>query len=158
METPAMTIHYAVAVDGIVIGSRSSASGRQYTHAVVVDEGAGTWGVMSYHSSEALARDTARTWGARERFHGKLYVKPVTVTPRRAKEGAAIAEVLATPAPQRLPKRYELRIILADGSPRAFFGNGFNKDDARAEAMQAAMQTLGDAIRTATVHSCERVQ
>ena len=82
-------VHYAVRIDGVVIGSRSSKSHTEkvYTHAVVIDEGAGTWSVLSYHRTEQLARDMARTYGRTLSLTGAYYVKPVVTTARRAKVG-----------------------------------------------------------------------
>jgi hypothetical protein len=87
-------VHYAVTINGKVVGSRSSASHAQqiYTHALVVTPGRqGEYGVMSYHSSERLALDAKRTWtgrmGAGCELQGSLTVVPVAVTARRAKVG-----------------------------------------------------------------------
>lgn len=89
-------VHYAVVVNGKVVGSRSSKSHAQqiYTHAVVVQGGThkhawnnGTTpvdGVMSYHSSEALARSASGQWS---HLGGTLSVVPVSVTAKRAKVG-----------------------------------------------------------------------
>jgi hypothetical protein len=89
-------VHYAVTVDGKVIGSRSSKSHAQpiYTHAVInrFANGDGVDGVISYHSSEQLARDAARAWGNNgfNKLRGGLYVVPVAVTARRAKVGDVV--------------------------------------------------------------------
>lgn len=58
----------------------------------------------------------------------------------------------------RLPFRYQLRLTLADGSPRTFTTYAFNKLDAYGQAAHDARRELGDdAYRAATVYGCERV-
>ena len=85
-------VHYAVAINGKVVGSRSSASHAQqiYTHALVVAKG-DDYGVVSYHSSERLAHGACNGWRARMaaggELQGTLSVVPVAVTARRAKVG-----------------------------------------------------------------------
>lgn len=59
----------------------------------------------------------------------------------------------------KIPNRYELRLTLKDGSPRAFRGYGFSKDDGYGDAMKQARQALTDEqLRTATVWGVERVR
>jgi hypothetical protein len=83
-------INYAVLVDGVVVGSRTSASGRAYTNAVVLRHVDGTHGVVSYHSTSRLAFDARMQWAPRfaSREPGSsVFVVPVAITARRAKVG-----------------------------------------------------------------------
>ena len=79
-------VHYAVVINGRVIGARSSKSHAQqvYTHALVISPTRDEYAVVSYHSSERLALAGRRTWS---HLHGALSVVPVAVTARRAKAG-----------------------------------------------------------------------
>lgn len=88
-------VHYAVIVDGKVVGARSSKSHAQqvYTHALVLrKETADGYGIVSYHGGLALAM-AARTSWSRQWDLGRLSIVPVSVTPKRAVIGASILEV-----------------------------------------------------------------
>jgi len=95
-------VHYAVVVDGKVIGSRSSKSHAQqvYTHALVhtsADQhGVVRAGVVSYHGSVALAMGQRLYWGKQWGI-ATLSIVPVDVTAKRAKVGTSL-EQLATEA------------------------------------------------------------
>jgi len=93
-----MTTHYAVAIDGTVVGTRSSQS-KVYTHAVVTKGGVDKdWrgkeypveGVMSYHTSEALARTSSQQW---LRFGCTITIRPVMTTTKRVKVGALVSTI-----------------------------------------------------------------
>jgi hypothetical protein len=59
----------------------------------------------------------------------------------------------------RLPHLYELRLRLADGTPRAFRTTAYTKLDAEGQLRAEARQVLGDdAFRAAVVWGTERVQ
>ncbi len=89
-------VHYAVTVDGKVIGSRSSKSHavQIYTHAViVVDLADGTAPIVSsYHGSEALCRNGHQQAAAVAHYHGGGSIRfvPVATTERRAKLGDVV--------------------------------------------------------------------
>lgn len=93
-------VHYAVTVDGKVIGSRSSARHLEQIYQFAVIEAAlaeQPAGVVSYHSSEALALKARDGWRAARAQHpahwatrGPLSVVPVAVTAKRAKVGDVV--------------------------------------------------------------------
>lgn len=96
--------HYAVVVNGRVIGARSSQSHavQIYTHAVIVTPGrTADYGVISYHRSESLARDAQRTWAPRF-APATVSVVPVAITPRRAQVGDVVRVSDECPACSRI--------------------------------------------------------
>lgn len=87
-------VHYAVGVNGLVVDARSSKSHatKIYNYAVVSERADGTFGVLSYHGTEALAESTRRTWAPRLP-NTKLWVQAVMTTERRAKVGTPVLEL-----------------------------------------------------------------
>jgi hypothetical protein len=103
-------IHYAVVVDGKVIGSRSSKSHavQIYTHALVAAEQGKAGTVLSYHSSERLAesargqwRVNVSRWAAQGDVEPMRFssVVPVAVTLKRAKVGQTAEQLLGADRP-----------------------------------------------------------
>lgn len=93
-------VHYAVTVDGRVIGSRSSKSHAVQIYraaVIVVDLADGTAPIVSsYHGSEALAGAGGHNQAAAiARYHGggSIRIVPVATTARRAKIGEGLAAV-----------------------------------------------------------------
>lgn len=94
-------VHYAVAVNGVVVGARTSKSHavKIYERAVVVHELAdgSKPGVVGYHSTVELALNNARgaTVQSVLKHHGGglATVVPVMTTTRRAKVGTPVLEL-----------------------------------------------------------------